>query len=96
MKPTGSLYTFDDMSKTTVITTRLEPELLAKLDALAARIDRSRAWVAAKAVERYVEEELEYRAFIQAGIDAADHGELISQEDMEAWFEARHRQAAAE
>ncbi|HEV7289030.1 CopG family ribbon-helix-helix protein [Sphingomonas sp.] len=83
------------MSKTTVITARLEPELLAKLDALASEIDRSRAWVVAKAVQRYVEEELEYRAFIQAGIDSADRGELVSQEDMEAWFEARHRQAAA-
>lgn len=84
------------MSKTTVITTRLDPELLDKLDALAARMDRSRAWVAAKAVERYVQEELEYRDFIQAGIDAADRGDLVSQEEMEAWFEARHRQAAAE
>ncbi len=84
------------MSKTTVITARLEPELLAKLDALAARIDRSRAWVVAKAVERYVEEELEYREFLQVGIDAADRGDLVSQEEMEAWFEARHRQAAAE
>jgi predicted transcriptional regulator len=83
------------MSKTTVITARLEPQQLAKLDALASRIDRSRAWVVAKAVERYVDEELQYREFIQAGIDAADRGELISQEDMEAWFEARHRQAAA-
>ncbi len=95
MKAGYSLYTFDDMSKTTVITARLKPELLAKLDSLAARIDRSRAWVVAKAVERFVEEELEYREFIQAGIDAADRGDLLSQEEMEAWFEARHRQAAA-
>ena len=35
-------------------------------------------------------------AFVQEGVDAADRGELISQDDMEAWFEARYRSAAAE
>ena len=38
----------------------------------------------------------ELEAFVQEGIDSADRGELISQEDMEAWFEAQHRPAAAE
>lgn len=84
------------MSKSAVITARLDNDALAKLDQLSTMLDRSRAWIVAKAVQRYVDEELEFRAFIQQGIDAADRGELISQEDMEAWFEARHRQAAAE
>lgn len=84
------------MSKSAVITARLDNDALAKLDRLSTMLDRSRAWIVAKAVQRYVDEELEFRAFVQQGIDAADRGELISQEDMEAWFEARHRQAAAE
>jgi predicted transcriptional regulator len=84
------------MSKSAVITARLDNDALAKLDQLSTMLDRSRAWIVAKAVQRYVDEELEFRAFVQQGIDAADRGELISQEDMEAWFEARHRQAAAE
>ena len=84
------------MSKSAVITTRLDNDALARLDALATMLDRSRAWIVAKAVQRYVDEELEFRAFVQEGVDAADRGELISQEEMEAWFEARHRQAAAE
>jgi len=84
------------MTKSAVITARLDSEALAKLDQLAAMVDRSRAWIVAKAVQRYVDEELEFRAFVQQGIDEADRGELISQEEMEAWFEARHRQAAAE
>ena len=84
------------MTKSAVITARLDSEALAKLDQLSATLDRSRAWIVAKAVQRYVDEELEYRAFIQQGVDEADRGELISQEEMEAWFEARHRQAAAE
>lgn len=84
------------MSKSAVITARLDDEALAKLDQLATTVDRSRAWIVAKAVQRYVDEELAFRAFVQEGVDAADRGELISQEEMEEWFEARHRQAAAE
>jgi predicted transcriptional regulator len=84
------------MSKSAVITARLDNDALGKLDQLSTMLDRSRAWIVAKAVQRYVDEELEFRAFVQQGIDEADRGELISQEDMEAWFEARHRQAAAE
>jgi predicted transcriptional regulator len=84
------------MSKSAVVTARLDSEMLAKLDQLASMLERSRAWIMAKAVQRFVDEELEFRAFVQQGIDEADRGELISQEDMEAWFEARHKQAAAE
>ena len=84
------------MSKTSVVTTRIDADLSNQLDALAATLDRSRAWIVSKAVERYVEEETAFRAFIQKGVDAADRGELISQEEMEAWVEARGRQAAAE
>jgi len=84
------------VTKSAVITARLDEAALADLDRLAAALDRTRAWIVAKAVQRYVDEELAFRAFVQEGIDAAGRGETISQEEMEAWFEARHRQAAAE
>lgn len=84
------------MSKSAVITARLDQDALATLDRLSTALDRSRAWIVAKAVPRYVDEELGFRAFVQQGIDQADRGEMIRQEEMEAWFEARHRQAAAE
>ena len=84
------------MKETAIITARVVPELAADLDKLAAALERSRAWIVAKAVERYVREESEFLAFIQEGIDAADRGELISQEEMEAWFASRRLQSAAE
>jgi predicted transcriptional regulator len=84
------------MSKSAVVTARLDQDALAKLEQLSTMLDRSRSWIVAKAVQRYVDEELEFRAFVQQGIDEADRGEMISQEEIEAWFEARHRQAAAE
>ena len=84
------------MAQTSVITARLDTVSLEKLDQLSEMVDRSRAWIVAKAVQRYVDEELAFRAFIQQGLDELDRGESVSQEEMEAWFEARHRQAAAE
>lgn len=84
------------MRKSVVITSRVDTELSEELDALAARMSRSRAWVIQQAIARYVEEETAFRAFVQVGIDAADGGDLISQEEMEAWFEGRRHRAAAE
>jgi predicted transcriptional regulator len=84
------------MSKSVVITGRIDPDVSAKLDALADKLDRSRAWIAAKAIERYVEEEAAFLEFIQAGINSADRGDLVPQDEMERWFAERHRAAAAE
>ena len=39
---------------TAAFTIRLDDETLAKLDALAADTDRSRTWLAAKAIENYI------------------------------------------
>ncbi len=84
------------MSKTSVITARIDADLSDRLDALAARLDRSRAWIMAKAIERFVDEETAFHAFIQEGVDAADRGEVYSQEEMEAWVEGLRHQTAAE
>lgn len=70
------------MSKSAVITARLEESLAADLDRLAERIDRSRAWVIAAAVERYVREESEFLAFVQEGIDDLENGRWIAHDDL--------------
>ena len=84
------------MPGTTVVTARIDRELSGQLDRLAERLDRSRAWVIQQAIRRYVDAELDLLDFIQVGIDAADRGDLVSQEDMEAWFASRGLRAAAE
>jgi predicted transcriptional regulator len=38
----------------------------------------------------------ELAAYIQEGVDCIERGETYSQEEMEAWFEARYHSAAAE
>jgi len=84
------------MSKTAIVTARIDADLSGRLDTLATLHERSRASVIERAVRRYVEEELAFHAFIQEGVDAADRGEVYSQEEMEAWVEGRRHQAAAE
>jgi len=83
------------MSKTAVITARVDEATLQSLDALAESQERTRAWLVAKAIKRYVEEETTFRAFIKEGEDAIDRGEYYTQEQMEEWFASLHRTADA-
>jgi predicted transcriptional regulator len=83
------------MTKTAVVTTRLDEETLAGLDRLGEHYERSRAWLVAKAVERYVKEESEFFAFVQEGEDAIERGEFVTQEQMEEWVRSLRRNADA-
>ncbi|PZU86494.1 MAG: CopG family transcriptional regulator [Chelatococcus sp.] len=69
---------------TAAFTIRLDDDKLAKLDALAADMDRSRSWIAAKAIENYVELNAWQIAQIKAGIAEADRGEFATEEELNA------------
>jgi len=69
---------------TAAFTIRLDDEKLAKLDALAADMDRSRSWIAAKAIESYVELNAWQIARIKEGIAQADRGEFATEEELDA------------
>lgn len=69
---------------TAAFTIRLDDEMLAKLDALAADTDRSRSWIAAKAIESYVELNAWQMAKIREGIAQADRGEFATEEELDA------------
>lgn len=75
---------------TAAFTIRLDDQMLAKLDALAANTDRSRSWLAAKAIEDYLELNAWQIARIKDGIAEADRGEFASDEEVEAVF-AKYR-----
>lgn len=47
-------------------------------------------------VENATQVDIELAAFVQEGIDDIDAGRSYTQEQVEAWFEARHRDIAAE
>ena len=74
---------------TKVVTARLSDEVLDKVDQIAAIRNRSRAWILSRLIETAADKELEFRAFIQEGIDSIERGEYYTQEEMEAWFEER-------
>jgi predicted transcriptional regulator len=74
---------------TKVVTARLDEETLALVDRVAKAQGRSRAWFAAQAIRKVAEKEADFLAFIQQGIDSADRGDLISQEEMERWWAER-------
>ena len=72
---------------TAAFTIRLDDELLAKLDALATDTDRSRSWLAAKAIETYVELNAWQIARIKEGIAEADRGKFAPEEEVSAIFD---------
>jgi predicted transcriptional regulator len=83
------------MSKSAVLTTRVDEETLALVDKVAQATGRSRAWIAAQAIREVAEREAEFLAFVQEGIDAADRGELMPHEDVFERLKARRRSKAA-
>jgi predicted transcriptional regulator len=91
------MYTSDYMSKTAIVTARLDPETLESLDALATARERTRAWLVEKAVKRFVEEENEFDAFLKEGEDAIDRGDYLTHDEMMAEIRAwqRDRKTAA-
>ncbi len=63
-------------SQTTSI--RLDDEKLARIDRLAAAIDRSRSWVMNQAIEQYLDHEEWFAEAVAEGAEAANHGDLVS------------------
>ncbi|TPI77193.1 ribbon-helix-helix protein, CopG family [Mesorhizobium sp. B2-8-9] len=63
-------------------TVRLPDETVAKLDQLAEKVNRSRSYVAAQAIEDYVAREEWQLAEIEAGLDEADRGEFAREKDL--------------
>jgi predicted transcriptional regulator len=70
----------------TTVTTRLDDETQQKLEVLAKATDRSRSWLVADAVRRYVEEESWQVAAIKEGVRQADAGDFASEEEVRQAF----------
>ncbi len=83
------------MSKQNVISARVTDEVIAMIDNIAAQRDRSRAWVVANLLEKAAKDEAAFRDFIQVGLDDVAAGRIVSQEQVERWFEARKADRAS-
>ncbi len=66
----------------TAFTVRVADETVSKLDALAHKLDRSRAYIAAQAIEQYVAREDWQLQEIEAGLAEAEAGQFASTADV--------------
>jgi len=71
------------------ITAPLDPVTLALVEDLARARGISGPEFAANAIRQATQEAVDFRAFVQEGIDCVERGEVYTQEEVEAWFEAR-------
>ncbi len=74
----------------------LDAESLASLKEAAAWREMSIDAYVKSVVETATRMDVELAAFVQEGLDDIDAGRVYTQEQVEAWFEARHRDIAAE
>ena len=70
----------------TTVTTRIDEETQSRLDQLAKATDRSRSWLVADAIRRYVEEEGWQVAAIEEGVRQADASDFASEEEVKTAF----------
>lgn len=66
----------------TAFTVRVPDETAEKLDALAEKLDRSRSYLAAQAIEDFVAREAWQLAEIEAGLAEADRGDFVNGDDV--------------
>lgn len=83
------------MSNKTIVSTRVDDELLAMIDQIAAAQDRSRAWIVNKLLETAARKEIEFMEFIQVGLDDIAAGRTIPHEEMIGRLRSRWAQRKA-
>ncbi|RJF86595.1 ribbon-helix-helix protein, CopG family [Oleomonas cavernae] len=72
------------MSESTTLTIRLPQSVKDKLDQLAIDTDRSKSYLAAEAVEHYVDRELAIVASIKRGLEDMEAGRTVPHEQVMA------------
>lgn len=66
----------------TAFTVRISDEVADKLDQIAEKLDRSRSYMAAQAIEDFVLREEWQIAEIEAGLAEADKGEFATEQEL--------------
>ena len=68
----------DAMSETSLVSVRISPELAERLSALAQTTHRSKSFLAAQAIEEFVNVQEWHMKAIREGIAAVERGEVAS------------------
>src|SRR6266536_2693628 len=77
-----------DVMRSTTFTVRVDTAAKKRLERLAKSTGRSRSFLAAEAINEYLDVNEWQVAGIRRAIEAADRGELISQDQVKAWVES--------
>jgi len=70
------------------LTIRINEADITKLDEIARATDRKRSWHMARAIHAYIEDEYAFLEGVRRGVEAADRGQVVSHETVEAELEA--------
>ena len=74
------------MSSNVILTFRVPAELKEQLDRLAEATERSRSWLAARALDNFIQDEAWQIAHIKDGIEQLDKGQGVSHERVRPWL----------
>lgn len=74
------------MAATTTVTVRIPDKLKKRLNKLADATDRSSSWLAAHALEVYVEDQEWQIATIRQGVKDVQEGRVVSHEKVTRWL----------
>ena len=73
---------------TETLSIRIDADTKQRLDALAERSNRSKSFLAAEAIARYIEAEEWQLSEIQAGIDDVEAGHTVSHDKVSKWLKS--------
>ena len=76
------------MPSTDMLTLRLESKTNKRLGQLARSLDRSRSWLVAEAIEKYLDDNRWQVEAIEEGVRDADAGLLVPHGDVEKWVKS--------
>ncbi len=74
--------------ETRVVTAHVPLPLADKIDELAQRLERSKAWIVKQALTAWVDQEEERRRLTLEAMADVDKGNVIDQQSVQAWAES--------
>ena len=74
--------------ETKVITAHVPIPLADKIDDLAQRLERSKAWIVKQALAAWVDQEEERRRLTLEALNDVDKGNVIDHQSVQAWAES--------
>ncbi|MDP1596502.1 MAG: ribbon-helix-helix domain-containing protein [Methylotenera sp.] len=75
-------------AQTKVLTAHVPLQLAEKVDALAARLERSRGWIVKQALTGWIEQEEERNRLTREALVDVEAGQVIDQQSVQAWADS--------